>query len=165
MLTRVVQGTASRAPADGRSGIHRVLVAFDGTEGAWAALERGIELAVDSRAQLTIAAVVEEPRFIWHGPGIAVPYTRETMRRDIEHEMRRHLAEARDEVPVTVSVTTRLLHGRAARVLAELAEAGRYDLVVVGPRPACRMGRLLHRSVTRGLLSRAGTSVLAVRTR
>ena len=32
--------------------------------------------------------------------------------------MRRHLAEARDEVPATVSVTTQLLHGRPWRAIA-----------------------------------------------
>ena len=77
--------------------------------------------------------------------------------------MRRHLAEARDEVPATVSVTTRLLHGRPARAIAALAESGRYDLVVTGPRPLGRLGRLLHHSVTHGLLSRTRVSVLAVK--
>jgi nucleotide-binding universal stress UspA family protein len=77
--------------------------------------------------------------------------------------MRRHLAEARDEVPATVSVTTRLLHGRPARALAALAEEGRYDVVVTGPRPVGRLGRLLRHSVTHRLLSRIHTSVLAVK--
>jgi nucleotide-binding universal stress UspA family protein len=92
-----------------------------------------------------------------------VPYTRETIRLEAEGAMRRHLAEARDEVPVTVSVTTRLLHGRPARALAALAEEGGYDLVVTGPRPVGRLGRLLRHSVTHGLLSRTRASVLAVK--
>jgi nucleotide-binding universal stress UspA family protein len=164
MVIKDVLQTAPRTPADGRGNIHRVLVAFDGSEGAWAALELGVEVAVSNRALLTIAAVVEEPRFVWQGPGaVAVPYTRESMRRDIEREMRRHLAAARDEVPATVSVTTQLLRGRPARALAKLAEEGRYDLVITGPRPSSRLARLLRGGVTHGLLQRAHTSVLAVR--
>ena len=165
MLTRddVLQ-TESWVPADGRGSIHRVLVAFDGSEGAWAALALGIEVVVANHALLTIASVGEEPRFVWQGPGaVAVPYTRETMRREIEREMLRHLAAARDEVPATVCVTTRLLRGRPARVLAKLAEEGRYDLVITGPRRAGWFARLARRGVTHGLLDRSRTSVLAVR--
>jgi nucleotide-binding universal stress UspA family protein len=164
MVIQDVQQTLSRPAAGTGSGVQRVLVAFDGSEGAWAALRRAIEVAVANRALLTIAAVVDEPLAVWVGFGaMVVPVTRESLRRDLEREMLRHLAEARDEVPATVSVTTRMLHGRPARVLAELAEEGHYDLVVTGPRPVGRLGRLLRHSVTHGLLSRAHTSVLAVK--
>jgi nucleotide-binding universal stress UspA family protein len=164
MVIEHVQQTLLRAPADPGGGIHRVLVAFDGSEGAWVALARAIDLAVANRALLTIAAVAEEPAVLWLGYGaMNLPYTREMIRQQAESAMRRHLAEARDEVPATVSVTTRLLHGRPARALAALAEEGGYDLVVAGPRPVGRLGRLLRRSVTHGLLSRTHASVLAVR--
>ena len=163
MVIDDVQQTLLRAPADPAGGIHRILVAFDGSAGAWAALGRAIEVAVANRALLTIAAVAEEPLALWMGfGGMTVPYTREMMRTQVESAMRRHLAEARDEVPATVSVTTQLLHGRPARVLASLAEEGAYDLVVTGPRSVGRLGRMLRRSVTHGVLSRTHTSVLAV---
>jgi nucleotide-binding universal stress UspA family protein len=164
MVIDNVQQTLLRAPADPAGGIHRVLVAFDGSTGAWAALGRAIQVAVANRALLTIAAVAEEPLALWMGYGaMTVPYTRETMRQQVESAMRRRLAEARDEVPATVSVTTQLLHGRPARALAALAEEGRYDLVVTGPRPVGRLRRLLRHSVTHGVLSRTHTSVLAVK--
>lgn len=165
MSTQDVHQTASGATEQRSRSVHRLLVAFNGSPGSWAALERAIEIADENRALLTIAAVVQEPRFLWQGPGpMSVPYSRETIRRDLEGEMLRHLANARDEVPATLSVTTQLLHGRAARALAALAEAGCYDLVVTGPRCAGRLDRLLHGSVTHGLLSRGRTSVLAVKT-
>jgi nucleotide-binding universal stress UspA family protein len=164
MVIQDVEQTVSPVPGDATSGVHRVLVAFDGSAGAWAALGFAIEVAVSNHALLTIAGVVEEPLALWMGFGaMTVPVTRESLRRDLEREMRRHLAEARDEVPATVSVTTRMLHGRPARALAALVEAGRYDLVVTGPRPIGRLGRLLHRSVTHRLLSRTHASVLAVK--
>jgi nucleotide-binding universal stress UspA family protein len=164
MLTQDLHRTAVQASSAGDGSVRRVLVAFDGSPGAWAALDRAIELAVSNNSLLTIAAVVEVPRFLWQGPGpMSVPYTRETIRHDLEGEMLRHLANARDEVPATVSVTTKVLNGRAVSALAAFAEDGGYDLVVTGPRPASRLSRLFRGSVTHGLLSRGHTSVLAVK--
>ena len=161
MLAEVVRRPVVQA-AEPRQ-VHRVLLAFDGSPGAWAALEHAIEVAVSQRALLTIAGVVGEPT-VWLGFGPAVmPYTRETMLRELERDMQQKLAAARDEVPATVSVTTQLLHGRPARALAALAESGGYDLVVAGPRKAGRLRRLFGGSVTHSLLTRCRTSVLAVR--
>jgi nucleotide-binding universal stress UspA family protein len=139
----------------------RILVAFDGSGGAWAALRRAIDIAQRERALLTIAAVVPEPS-PWIGMGlVSLPYSRDALRRDAERAMEQVLAAARDEVPATVSVTTRLLSGRPGRALGNLIEHGDFDLVVTGPRPARRW---LHgRSVTRAVLARSPASVLAVR--
>ena len=143
--------------------VHRVLVAFDGSPGAWAALRQGIVIASDEHAVLTIAAVVSEPP-LWVGFGpLVVPWTREMLRRDAERRMLQRLADARDEVPATISVSTVLLRGRPAHALADLAAGGCYDLVVCGPRPAGRLRRLLGLGVTHRLLSRCSTSVLAVK--
>jgi nucleotide-binding universal stress UspA family protein len=164
MLTQDVEQIA--APAlDGERGLHRVLVAFDGTPGAWAALDRGISLALGSNALLTIAGVVGSPPPLACGMNGALvpPYTPEGLQHDLDVEMQRKLAAARDEIPASISVTTVLLHGKATRALARLAEEGRYDVVVTGPRKISGIGRLLHRSVTHGLLSHANVSVLAVK--
>lgn len=137
----------------------RILVAFDGSDGAWAALRRAIEIALRERALLTIAAVIPEPS-PWIGMGlVSLPYSREALRRDAERSMEQALAAARDEVPATVSVTTRLLSGRPCRALTRLVERGDYDLVVTGPRPPGR----LRRSVTRSVLAHSPASLLAVR--
>ena len=57
MVVEDVQQTLLRAPAEPGGGVHRVLVAFDGSPAAWAALRRAIDVAVANRALLTIAAV------------------------------------------------------------------------------------------------------------
>jgi nucleotide-binding universal stress UspA family protein len=165
MAPPLARSVAQSAPpaVEARRTIRKVLVAFDGSPGAWAALDRGIAIAVGQRSLLTIAGVVQEPR-AWTTLGPApMPFTRESLLRDLEREMEQKLAAARDEVPATVSVTTRLLHGRPARVLAALADEGDYDLVVVGPRPSGRLRRLLGTSVSQSLLSRTHISVLAVK--
>jgi nucleotide-binding universal stress UspA family protein len=161
MLAEVVRRPVPEA-AEPRA-IHRVLLAFDGSPGAWAALEQAIAIAERQHALLTIAAVVPEPT-VWIGFGpVSLPCTREMLQRDLERDMEQKLAAARDEVPATISVTTRLLHGRAARRLAELAGSGDYDLIVAGPRRSGLLRRLLGGSVTHSLLTRCETSVLAVK--
>src|SRR3954468_10157204 len=162
MLVRPATRFVSPALPDSRT-IRRVLVAFDGARGAWAALDRGIAVAVGQRALLTIAGVIQEPR-VWTTIGPApMPFTRESLLRDLEREMEQKLAAARDDVPATVSVTPRLLHGRPGQVLAQLADEGDYARVVAGPPPDGLLRRLLGHSVTHTLLSRCHTSVLAVK--
>jgi nucleotide-binding universal stress UspA family protein len=154
------ENVAVSAPVTSAPPIHRVLVAFDGSPGAWAALHQGIAVAAARHALLTIAAVVEEPP-IWVGlPPFVVPWTRESLRRDAERRLERLLAAARDEVPASISVSTALLHGRTARALADLADGGRYDLVVTGPRRTGCRGR---RCVPGALMARCHAAVLAVR--
>lgn len=162
VLLEAADRIAPPVPADAPP-VRRILVAFDGSPGAWAALDRAIEIAVGQSALLTIAAVVQEPRlYAGFGP-LAVPYSPDTLRRDAEREMLRLLAAARDEVPANVSLTTRLLRGRPARALAHLATSGDYDLIVTGPRPSGRLRRLFGAGVTHSLLSRTRASVLAIR--
>ena len=139
--------------------VRRILVAYDGSPGAQAALARAIDIAVSQNALLTIAAVVPEARWCAGFGMMVMPMSPDTLRRDAEREMLRHLAEARDEVPADVSLTTQLLYGRPARALAKLADSGGYDLVITGPRPI----RRLRRGVTRSLLSQTHASVLAIR--
>jgi nucleotide-binding universal stress UspA family protein len=150
----------SASPVGSARPIHRVLVAFDGSPGAWAALRHGVAVAGARHALLTIAAVVEDPP-IWVGlPPFVVPWTRESLRRDAERRLSRLLAAARDEVPANISVCTTLLHGRTARALADLADGGRYDLVVTGPR---RARRRRGQGVPGALRARCHAAVLAVR--
>lgn len=163
MLTKDIEQIASPALDRGHP-VHRVLVAFDGSDGAWAALRSGIELALSSHARLTIAGVAGSAPPIAYAGLIAMPYTPERLQHELDVEMEQHLAAARDEIPATLSVTTVLLHGRATRAIGRLAEEGGYDLVVTGPRRITRLGRLLRHSVTHGLLSHGNVSVLAVKT-
>ena len=163
VLLEAVDGRLTPPLAADAHPVRRILVAFDGSPGAWAALERAIEIAVAQSALLTIAAVVPEPHiYAGFGP-LALPYSPDALRRDAEREMLRLLAAARDEVPANVSLTTQLLVGRPAKVLAELAASGDYDLVVTGPRPSGRLRRLLGIGVTHSLLDRTRASVLAIR--
>lgn len=139
----LVEDASRTAPAVQQRGIRRVLVEFDGSTSAWAALRRAIAVATRENALLTVAGVAEDPPCWFAMTPAALPYTRESLRRDAEREVERQLAAARDEVPATLSVTTQLLRGRPVPALAALAEEGGYDLVLAGPRSAGRLKRLL----------------------
>jgi nucleotide-binding universal stress UspA family protein len=139
----LVEDSSRTVPAVERHGIRRVLVEFDGSTAAWVALRRAIAVASGENALLTVAGVAEEPPCWFAMTPAALPYTRDSLRRDAEREVERQLAAARDEVPATVSVTTQLLRGRPAQALAALAQEGGYDLVLAGPRSASRLKRLL----------------------
>jgi nucleotide-binding universal stress UspA family protein len=142
----------------------RVLVVFDASPGAWRALARGIDVAVRERALLTVATVVPEPS-LWVGCGLlSIPYTRDTLRRDAVCAMERVLAAARDSVPATVSLTTRLVPGRPRRALAALTRSGDYDLVLTPDSPPRRRRRAARTAVRRDASSRSPASVLAMKT-
>jgi nucleotide-binding universal stress UspA family protein len=130
-----------RATLEETHRIRRILVALDGCAHDWPALERAIDLAVEHCALLTIVAVVPDPRLYTSFGMMVLPCSPETLRRDAEREMLRLLAAARDEVPANVSLTTRVVHGRPGRALANLADEGGYDLVITGRRPCRRLRR------------------------
>jgi nucleotide-binding universal stress UspA family protein len=125
--SRVSQAAEPVAP-------RRVLAVVDGSPASWAAVAQAIAIAERERALLTLAAVVPEPS-PWVSAGLlGVPFTRESLRREGQRAMERELAAARDEVPASVSVTTRLLQGHPARAIARLAAEGAFDVVLGGPR-------------------------------
>jgi len=59
-------------------------------------------------------------------------------------------------------VCTVLLQGRPPRVIAELAESGRFDLVVTGPSRRGRLRRRLTRGVPSALVAECRAPALAV---
>ena len=100
MLIHDVDQIAHPTPKGARR-ILRVLVAFDGSDSAWAALDRAVDIAVSNHAQLTIAGVAPPPAWLAFGTSgmLTLPYTPDQLRRELDGEMLQHLAAARDEVP------------------------------------------------------------------
>jgi nucleotide-binding universal stress UspA family protein len=138
--------------------LHDLLVAVDGSVASGRALDHAIELAQDGRARLTLVHAVPEPPPTTVLAGVDPQELREQADRDGE----RLLCAATEAVPTHLAVTRVLRHGFAGRALVELARTGRYDLVVVGHEERCRLGRLLHRSVSRYLRRRCPCPVVVV---
>jgi nucleotide-binding universal stress UspA family protein len=140
----------------------QILVAIDSVGGPSGALGEAIRLALAGHARLTVVAVVAPPPLWWVGAAAyVVPWRPEDLRRAAVRQAEIALAGARAAVPPTISLTTRILFGRAARALLGEAAAVGYDLVVVGV-PGDRGTRAWARTAG-ALARRCPVSVLVVR--
>ena len=120
-----------------------IMVAFDGSEEADAALDVAAALALDLRAKLTVAAVSPSA--------------------DHDGRWNRALREALGRVPdEVVSSEHALFHGSAGPALAAGATAQEVDLIVAGSRDH-EEPRPLAFSVARYLVDNAPCPVLVVR--
>ena len=143
--------------------IQRVLLAFDGSAGAWHALERAIEVAVGQHALLTIAGVVGEPT-VWTGFGPARCRSRARCCATTSNGRWSSTWRWRaTRCPPPCRSTRACSTGARPPCSPRSRTSGNYDLVVAGPRPAGRLRRVFGRSVTHALLTRSAASVLAVK--
>ncbi len=137
-----------------------ILVAFDGSPEAVAALRDAADLARRTQAHLTIVGVVSlvSPRF-----GISMP-TGDTVER-ILTEARRSLEAERARLAVAGLPETEahLLEGEPVSAVVEFVKEHAVDLVVVGSRGLDALGRFFLGSVSDGILHYAGCSVLVVK--
>jgi nucleotide-binding universal stress UspA family protein len=142
---------------------HRILVAIDGSPHGSRALDEAIQLAQQNRARLTVITSVPDPS-TWllaggaYGGGIDQAALLEETQRDYRDLLDRAIAS----VPADVSVTSRLLAGRASdRILEELREGG-HDLLVMGSRGRGNVRSLVLGSVSHHVLNAAPSAVLIV---
>jgi len=119
----------------------RILVGTDGSATAAIAVDRAVEVAAATGAKLTILAVDREERG----------------RKVVEAEAARH-GEA------GVDITPHVESGDPASVLVETAEAGGYDLLVVGNRGMTGASRFFLGSVPNKVSHHAPVALLIVRT-
>lgn len=135
-------------------GIERVLVAYDGSEGARRALDVVAELAAD-RA-VTLLGVAEGVPLFGHAG---------RLRSDEEEERRRaELAEASERLAARgIACRTVEKTGDAATAILEQAEQDAPDLIVMGTRGLGAGERWLVGSVSTKVFHHARCSVLVVR--
>jgi nucleotide-binding universal stress UspA family protein len=134
----------------------KILVAYDGSEGAKKALEAGIKLAQLHQAELLVLAVQEEmPR-----THIDTAFAETAFRQHLEQI----LAEAQtrsQEAGVQAKTDMRL--GHPAKTIVAVAEEGKFDLILVGHSGLSGVwGRFLG-STAEKLSRHAPCSVLMVR--
>jgi len=138
----------------------RILVGYDGSPPATAALLHAIELAAQCGAQLLAAAVARVPEYA--GTVDEVNGALEDARRYFEATLDRAAALAKDR---GVELTTHVLVGHPAEALVRFAQDQGVDLIVVGPRGLSGVRRLLLGSVSAALVRHAPCSVLVYRER
>jgi nucleotide-binding universal stress UspA family protein len=139
----------------------RILVAIDGSPHADRALAEAIELAQASDGRLTLMAVAPEPT-MWAFSGYAVPVEVDRVGEQIEREYQARLDAAAGRVPPDLEVTKILGRGPAGLVIADQANTGDHDLVVMGSRGRGELRSLLLGSVSHHVLQASRVPVLVV---
>ena len=119
----------------------KILVASDGSPTARKAVERAVDVARHTGADVTILTVGKPDK----------------AGRIAEDELRR---VATDEV----AIATKTDDGDAAQIILDEAEQGRYDLLVVGNKGMTGAGRFLLGSVPNKISHHAPCALLIVRT-
>jgi hypothetical protein len=117
---------------DARRRRGRVAVLVDRSPDGWQALQHAIALADPSLTVLELVAVTKGHRwldaFSYLDAASAIAVNDERRRERVQAEQA--LAAARDEVPASVTATSRVLYGAPRRVLLQLARSGEYELLV-----------------------------------
>jgi nucleotide-binding universal stress UspA family protein len=142
----------------------KILVAYDGSPEAKAAARHAASLASDQHARLALLTVV--PSLAAHpvAPGTVA------VARDIERDFAKLLREITQEMPPDVGVESRLVHGKPASKILEVARELRCDLIVIGARghgrlhgalTGCTSTTVVRESQIPVLFVRAGTPTAA----
>jgi nucleotide-binding universal stress UspA family protein len=120
-----------------------ILVAIDGSETAWRALEAGAELAEALNAKLTVISVAPHVPPGAYRAGVDVP----TLEHEVESEVDRLLSTAVDSLPGGLPVTVLHKHGGAGEAILKQLKHGDHDLLVMGSRGRGRVATNLFGSV------------------
>jgi nucleotide-binding universal stress UspA family protein len=135
-----------------------ILAAVDGSRDAAAALRHAATLARDQHARLIVLTVVPAAPTQTVTPAGALPAAV-----DNERGFARILREAVDSLPPDVGVESRLVRGRPARRIVEIAEEAGCDLIVMGFHGHGRLHHALIGSVSDSVMRASTLPVLLMR--
>jgi len=148
-------------PGDPPPALRRVLVAVDGSAHADSALVHAVALAEAARGTLTVLTVVPHQR-LW-AIGMGAPVDVHGLDDQAEAVGSRTLERARRGVPDDLPVTTLLKRGAPGPVIAEVADSGGYDVIVMGSRGRGYLSSLLLGTVSHHVLRVSSIPVLVVK--
>jgi nucleotide-binding universal stress UspA family protein len=133
-----------------------VVVAFDGSEGARAALSRAAAVAARDRASLTLVEAVagKVPSPAPGGPQLAKPEKRAMARSDLN--------SAIEQIDPKLQASGWVIGGPAARGIVTVADDIEADLIVTGSRARGAVARAVLGSVSTEILHGASCDVLVV---
>ena len=133
--------------------MNKILVAYDGSEPAHRALERGAELAEAFGAELGVVSVT--------------PWRAGTVPMDVSADVEAHakvLKSASDWLSQRgLSATLLSPIGNPGRTIEEVAEDGNFDTIIVGTRGLGAIGRFIEGSVSEHLATNAKATVVIAR--
>ena len=137
--------------------MNRIVIATDGSEGAWTAVQEGVELAYEVGAEVTFVTVRLGV------PPLGSPHHQEHLTRQLA-QARAALDRAEAEADRRgVLHESEILEGDPASLIADLARSRNADLLVVGSRGHGGLASALIGSISRALLTRSSVPVMVVR--
>jgi len=136
----------------------KILVGYDGSAPATAALLHAVDLAARCGAELTAAAVARLPEYA--GTVDEVNGAMDDARRHFQAILERASELGKER---GAAIKTELLVGQPADALIRFAQQHGCDLIVVGPRGMSALRRFLLGSVSAALVRYASCSVLVYR--
>jgi nucleotide-binding universal stress UspA family protein len=139
----------------------RLLVAYDDSSHAKAALAEAVDLARAIDGSLTIIAVAHEPSLSGMGGEYWAPVNADDLNSEVDQAYQAMLDRAADTVPVNIQVAKILEHGSAGSAIVDEAGKG-HDLVVMGSRGHGELYSLLLGSVSHHVLQASPIPVLVV---
>jgi nucleotide-binding universal stress UspA family protein len=139
----------------------RLLMAFDGSRHAQQALTEAIDMAQTNGGTLTVISVAPAPS-VWAMSGYDVPIDVDRVSKELEREYQSMLDGAVNRIPADLPVTKILKQGAPGPEIAGEANAGDYDLVVMGSRGRGELRSLLLGSVSHRVLQSSHVPVLVV---
>jgi nucleotide-binding universal stress UspA family protein len=139
----------------------RLLVAYDDSSHAQAAMAEAVDLAGAIDGSLTIIGVAPPPSLWGVGGEYWAPVNVDELNTQIDQAYEAMLDRAADTVPVDIQVTKVLEHGSAGSAIVDEAGKG-HDLVVMGSRGRGELYSLLLGSVSHHVLQASPIPVLVV---
>ena len=137
--------------------MNTILIAIDGSAGASAAVDEGLELAAQTAARVLIVAVRRPPVPVFGDPYWQRAVTDELAK--LRPAVKAALADAEARgVPAEYDI----LEGEPAERIVELARSRDVDLIVIGSRGLGAVSSVLRGSVSKRVLQDADRPVLVV---
>ncbi len=144
-----------------RGVFERILVGYDGSENGDRALNRGIELAKQSKGGLRIVVVADTWTYAAYASGGMYKTINDQAKKNAENLAERALETARAAGVAEAYASEE--EGQPADMILTLATEYRSDLIVVGRRGMRRVQRFLMGSVSTAVINHAKCDVLIVR--
>jgi nucleotide-binding universal stress UspA family protein len=145
--------------AASKTGIRRIAIGVDGSESSAAALKWAIRLAKGMGSQVTAVFALDIPVYLLEPYDIPIQFDedwRAAMKSDFENKWCKPLKVA------GVRYRAVMQDGRAASVIAEVAEREKADVIVVGRRGRGGVAELLLGSASHELVLHSRLPVLVV---